>query len=66
MASLKEVPQIEVTLTPGRKGQFEVLAGGESLVKRGGNWFTRQLGAGYPDTGEVVALLKEKMKGTSS
>ncbi len=66
MASLKEVSQIEVTLTPGRKGQFEVLAEGESLVNRGGNWFSRQLGAGYPKTREVVALLKEKLEGLSS
>jgi len=49
-----------VDLRPGRRGQFDVLVDGELLVRRGGNAFTRRLGAGYPDPDEVVALLERR------
>jgi hypothetical protein len=38
---------IEPVLRPGKTGQFEVLADGQMIAERGGNWFTRSFGAGY-------------------
>ncbi len=35
-----------------------MIADGETVAARGGNWFTRQLGAGYPDFDGVVAALE--------
>jgi hypothetical protein len=42
---------------PGKTGQFDVLVDGETIVTRGGNWFTRKLGAGYPDFQGVIERL---------
>jgi hypothetical protein len=47
-------------LTPGTTGQFDVMADGERIAERGGNWFTRSFGAGYPDLNNVVALLEKR------
>jgi hypothetical protein len=44
---------------PGRTGQFDVIADGTTIATRGGNWFTRQLGAGYPDLDDVVTRLEK-------
>lgn len=51
---------IEAVTTPGRKGQFDVLADGETVARRGGNWLSRKLGAGYPDSEEVVRALESR------
>jgi hypothetical protein len=51
---------IDAVVTPGRTGQFEVLADGERVVERGGNWFTRSFGAGYPDLDGVVEQLQKR------
>lgn len=51
---------MEAVLTPGKTGQFEVLADGEKVAERGGNWFTRSFGAGYPDLESVVEQLEER------
>ena len=51
---------IEAVVTPGKTGQFEVLANGERVVERGGNWFTRSFGAGYPDLDSVVDQLQKR------
>jgi hypothetical protein len=52
---------MEAVLTPGRTGQFEVIADGQRIVQRGGNWLTRQFGAGYPDLESVVELLERRV-----
>ena len=51
---------IEAVVTPGETGQFQVLADGETVADRGGNWFTRSFGAGYPDLDGVVDQLQQK------
>lgn len=51
---------IEPVVTPGKTGQFEVLVDGETIAERGGNWFTRSFGAGYPDLEGVVEQLKKR------
>jgi hypothetical protein len=48
---------IEAVLTPGKTGQFEVLTDRKKIAERGGNWFTRSFGAGYPDLESVVEQL---------
>lgn len=59
MALIKKRLGVEAVTTPGQTGQFEVIADGESIVQRGGNWFTRKLGAGYPDLDGVVDQLEK-------
>jgi hypothetical protein len=49
---------VEVTLEPGRVGQFDVVADGETIASRGGNWLTRRFGAGYPDPEKVLAACR--------
>lgn len=60
MALIKKRLGIEAVVTPGETGQFEVLADGEKIAGRGGNWFTRSLGAGYPDLDTVVDQLQKR------
>jgi hypothetical protein len=49
---------INPVITPGKLGQFEVIADGHTIAQRGGNWFTRSFGAGYPDVDHVVSELE--------
>jgi hypothetical protein len=49
---------IEAQTRPGKTGQFDVIADGRTIAERGGNWFTRSFGAGYPDLDGVVDLLE--------
>jgi len=51
---------VEAVVTPGKTGQFEVRADGEKVAERGGNWFTRSFGAGYPDLNSVVDQLEKR------
>lgn len=60
MALIKKRLGIEAMVTPGKTGQFEVLADGERVVERGGNWITRSFGAGYPDLDGVVEQLQKR------
>ncbi len=47
-------------ITPGKTGQFTVVADGETVAERGGNFITRSFGAGYPDLESVVEKLKKR------
>ena len=60
MTLIKQRLNIEVVCVPGKTGQFDVIADGEKIAGRAGNWLTRSLGAGYPDLDSVVALLIAK------
>jgi hypothetical protein len=63
---IKQRLGIDAVLKPGKTGQFEVIADGERIAERGGNWFTRSLGAGYPDLDQVIAQLEQhRAKSTS-
>jgi hypothetical protein len=62
VALIRKRLRIEAVVRSGRIGQFEVFADGESVAARGGNWFTRQFGAGYPDLDRVVKLLERREK----
>jgi hypothetical protein len=57
---IKERLNVDAMTRPGKIGEFEVFADGESVAKRGGNFLTRSFGAGYPDLAEVVALLTQR------
>jgi hypothetical protein len=61
---IKQRLNIEAICTPGKTGQFDVLADGEKIAERGGNWFTRSFGAGYPDLDNLVERLVEKHRST--
>ena len=63
MARIKERLNIEAVTTAGKTSQFEVMADGERIAGRGGNWFTRSFGAGYPDLDEVVGQLENRHAG---
>ncbi len=58
MALIKNRLNIDAVSTPGKIGQFEVIADGDRIVQRGGNWFTQKLGAGYPDLDAVITQLE--------
>jgi hypothetical protein len=60
VALIKRRLNIDAVITPGKIGQFEVIADGKRIVERGGNWFTRKLGAGYPDLDRVVEQLEKQ------
>jgi hypothetical protein len=60
VALIKQRLDMETVLTPGKTGQFEVIADGEKIAERGGNWFTRSFGAGYPDLESVVDQLEKR------
>jgi len=57
---IKKRLDIEAVITPGKTGQFEVVADGERIAERGGNWFTRSFGAGYPDLNSLVDQLEKR------
>jgi hypothetical protein len=50
----------------GATGQFDVIADGEKIAERGGNFVTRSFGAGYPDFDGVVEALAEKYRASGS
>ena len=60
MALIKKRLGIDAVTTPGNTGQFEVIADGKTIAERGGNWFTRSFGAGYPDLNGVVEQLERQ------
>ena len=60
---IKQRLGIDPVVTPGNTGQFEVIADGEVVVQRGGNWLTRSFGAGYPDLNSVVDKLQKRNAG---
>lgn len=60
MALIKQRLGIAAVVTPGKTGQFDVIADRERIAERGGNWLTRKFGAGYPDLDSVVQLLEER------
>jgi len=60
VALIKNRLDIEAVTKPGKTGQFEVLANGERIAERGGNWFTRSFGVGYPDLENVVEQLEKR------
>lgn len=57
---IKQRLGVDAVTTPGQIGEFEVIADGETIAKRGGNWLTRSFGAGYPDLGSVMQQLEAK------
>jgi hypothetical protein len=59
---IKQRLGIEAVLTPGKTGQFQVIADGKRIAERGGNWFTRSFGAGYPNLDAVVDQLEKQRK----
>jgi len=61
VALIKKRLGMDVTVTPGATGQFEVLADGERIAERRGNWFTKSFGAGYPDLDNVVEQLQKRV-----
>ena len=62
----QEAPYIDAVITRGKAGQFEVIADGERIAERGGNWFTRRFGAGYPDLDSLVEQLDEKRRASGA
>ena len=60
MTLIKKRLDLEAVLIPGKTGQFEVIADGERIAERGGNWLTRSFGAGYPDLNGVIEQLEHR------
>jgi hypothetical protein len=57
VALIKTRLNIDPVIAAGKTGQFDVMADGRRVAGRGGNWFTRSFGAGYPELDEVVEQL---------
>ena len=66
MALIKQRLGIAAVTKPGNTGQFEVFADGAKIAERGGNWFTRSFGAGYPDLESVVEQLEKRRASEAS
>jgi hypothetical protein len=66
VALIKKRLNIEPVLTPGKTGQFDVLADGNRIAERGGNFFTRSFGAGYPDLDSLVEELVQKQRASGA
>ncbi len=66
MTLLKKRLDVEAVTTPGQTGQFEVIADGERIAERGGNWFTRSFGAGYPDLERLIDQLEQCRAGNAA
>ena len=66
MTLIKQRLNIDAVCTPGKTGQFDVIADGERIAARGGNWLSRSLGAGYPDLEKVIKQLGEKNRSGTS
>jgi hypothetical protein len=62
---IKQRLNIEAVCISGKTGQFDVIADGERISERGGNWLTRSFGAGYPDFEKVIEQLVEKSRAGS-
>ena len=62
MNLIKNRLSVDVVLVPGKTGQFDVVADGEKIAERGGNWLTRSFGAGYPDLEKVVEKVEKHRK----
>ena len=60
MTLIKKRLGVEAVIRPGKTGQFEVIADGERIAERGGNWFTRRFGGGYPDLDSVAEQLEKR------
>ncbi|HEX5423699.1 MAG TPA: hypothetical protein VFW94_09135 [Candidatus Acidoferrales bacterium] len=60
MALIRKQLGIEAVCNPGEHGQFDVVADGETVARRSGNWFIRQFGGGYPDLDELVSRLEDR------
>jgi hypothetical protein len=58
VALIKKRLNIDAVVTPGKTGQFDVIADGRRIAERGGNVLTRRFGAGYPDPNGVIELLE--------
>ncbi len=66
MTLIKKRLDIEAVIKPGKTGQFEVFADGERIAKRGGDWFTRSFGAGYPDLDSLIERLEKRRASDSA
>jgi len=63
VALIKQRLGIDAVVTSGNTGQFDVIADGETVAQRGGNWLTRSFGAGYPDLDGIVDKLQKRNAG---
>jgi hypothetical protein len=60
VALIKKHLNVDPVSTAGKTGQFDVIVDGRRVAERGGNWFTRSFGAGYPDLDRVVDELAKQ------
>lgn len=59
-ADIKDRLGVEAEILPAGIGVFDVIVDGEPIAKRGGNWLTRPLGAGWPDFEALLAELEQR------
>lgn len=59
-ARIEDSTGLKVSLVQGGPGQFDVFVDGEKIATRAKGW-QRFFGGGWPDPGEVIALLKARL-----
>lgn len=45
----------------GKRGQYDVVADGQTIASREGGMLTRLMGGGWPDTEDVLAELEKRL-----
>lgn len=60
MTLIKQRLNVDPVITPGTIGQFDVIVDGQKVATRGGNWLTRQFGAGYPDLNGILEEIAKR------
>jgi hypothetical protein len=63
VALIKKRLGMSAVVTHGARGQFEVIADGQTIAARRGNWLTRSFGAGYPNLNGIVDELEQRRDG---
>ncbi len=53
---------VEPRVEAGEVGQFDVVVDGEVIASRGGNWFTRGFGLGYPSFDLVLDKIDKRRR----
>jgi len=59
---IKERLGLDAVTIPGKTGEFRVIADGETIAQRGGNFITRKFGAGYPDLDGIVRQIEQRRR----
>jgi len=61
-ANIKDATGVESELEVGAPGRLDVLIDGELVASRGGGFFARLFGGGWPDPARVIEAVRSRAK----